>query len=198
MNNMLSPFDFTRQEIKEILISLVVLAFVFAYPEILTNPIFILTSLLGVGIAFFGHEMAHRYVARKRGFYSAYKMWPQGLLLALVMAFATNGNMVFAAPGAVIFAGYWMFRNPTIEDIGIIGIAGVVFNLTVMYFSLSLYFWTGFPLFSFIGTINGWLAIFNLIPFGPLDGKKVMDWNLKIWLAALALAITGFAALLFF
>lgn len=197
MNSMLSPFDFTRQEIKEILISLAVLTFVFAYPEILTSPVFIVTSLLGVGIAFFGHEMAHRFIARKRGFYSAYKMWPQGLLLALVMAFVSNGNMVFAAPGAVIFAGYWMFRNPTIEDIGIIGIAGTVFNICVMYFSLSLYFWTGFPLFSFIGTINGWLAIFNLIPFGPLDGRKVMDWSWKIWLIALFLAIAGFAALFF-
>jgi Zn-dependent protease len=125
-------------------------------------------------------------------------MWPQGLLFAIVLTLVTNGNFVFAAPGAVIFAGYWMFRNPTIDDIGIIGIAGVVFNIAAMYFSLSLYFWTGFPLFSFIGTINGWLAIFNLVPFGPLDGRKVMDWNRKIWLAALALAVTGFAMLLFF
>jgi Zn-dependent protease len=198
MNNMLSPFDFTWQEIKEIAISLAVMTFVFAYPEILTSPVFILNSLLGVGIAFFGHEMAHRFVARKRGFYSAYRMWPQGLLFAIVLTLVTNGNFVFAAPGAVIFAGYWMFRNPTIDDIGIIGIAGVVFNIAAMYFSLSLYFWTGFPLFSFIGTINGWLAIFNLVPFGPLDGRKVMDWNRKIWLAALALAVTGFAMLLFF
>jgi Zn-dependent protease len=43
-----------------------------------------------------------------------------------------------------------------------------------------------------MAVINGWLAIFNLIPFGPLDGMKVMQWNRKVWLAALALAIAGF------
>jgi Zn-dependent protease len=198
MEGMLSPFDFTWQEIRDILISLAVMTFVFAYPEILTSPVFILTSLLGVGVAFMGHELSHRFVARKRGFYSAYKMWPQGLLLALVMTFISNGNFVFAAPGAVIFSSYWVLRSPTMRDIGLIGIAGVVFNVSLLYASMALYFATGLPLFSFMGTVNAWLAIFNLIPFGPLDGKKVMDWNLKIWLAMLSLAVAGFAVLIVF
>jgi Zn-dependent protease len=195
MESMLSPFDFTWQEIRDIVISLAVMTFVFAYPEILASPVFILTSLLTVGVAFMGHELSHRFVARRRGFYSAYRMWPQGLLLAVVLTLATNGGFVFAAPGAVIFSGYWIFRNPTIKDIGLIGIAGVVFNISLLYVSLALYFATGIHLFSFMGIVNAWLAIFNLIPFGPLDGKKVMDWNLRIWLAALALAAAGFALL---
>ena len=28
--------------------------------------------------------------------------------------------------------------------------------------------------FSFVARINAWLAIFNLIPFGPLDGAKIL------------------------
>lgn len=198
MESMMSPFDFTWQEIRDIVVSLAVLTFVFAYPEILASPVFILTSLLTVGLAFMGHELSHRFVARRRGFYSAYKMWPQGLLLAIVLTLITNGGFVFAAPGAVIFSGYWIFRNPTIDDIGLIGIAGVVFNVSLLYTSMALYFVTAIPLFSFMGTVNAWLAIFNLIPFGPLDGKKVMDWNLKIWLAMLALAVAGFAVLIIF
>lgn len=198
MEGMMSPLDFTWQEIRDIVISLAVMTFVFAYPEILASPVFILTSLLTVGLAFMGHELSHRFVARKLGFYSAYKMWPQGLLLAVVLALATNGNFVFAAPGAVIFSGYWIFRNPTMRDIGLIGIAGVVFNVSLLYVSLTLYFATGIHLFSFMGIVNAWLAIFNLIPFGPLDGKKVMDWNLRIWVAAIALAGAGFVILSFF
>ena len=190
--------DFGVQEVRDIAISMLVLSFVFAYPEVLTNPFFILYSLLGVGIAFIGHELSHRFVARKLGFYSAYKMWPEGLLLAVVLALATGGGFVFAAPGAVIFSSYWILRNPNIRDIGLIGIAGTVFNVCVMYASLSLYFLTDIQLFSFMGMINGWLAIFNLIPFGPLDGRKVMKWNMKAWVAALALALAGFVTLLVF
>jgi len=193
-----SIFDFTFVEIRDILISLLVLGFVFAYPEILTQPSFMLISLLGVGLAFIGHELSHRFVARKLGFYSAYKMWPEGLAFALILAIISGGRFIFAAPGAVIFSSYWIFRRPTIKDIGFIGIAGTVFNISVMYISLYLYLTTGIVIFNFIGSINGWLAIFNLIPFGPLDGKKVMLWNWKIWLIALILAILGFVTLMFF
>jgi Zn-dependent protease len=195
MNEMLSPFDFKWGEIRDIAISLAVMTFVFAYPEILTSPVFVLTSLLSVGLAFMGHELSHRFVARKLGFYSAYKMWPQGLLLAVMLTLVTNGGFVFAAPGAVIFSGYWIFRNPSMKDIGLIGIAGVVFNLSLLYVTLALFFVTSVPLFAFMGTVNAWLAIFNLIPFGPLDGKKVMDWNLRIWAVAIALAVAGFVIL---
>jgi len=187
-----SIFDFTLIEIRDIAISLLVLGFVFAYPEVLGDPFFILYSLMGVGIAFVGHELSHRFVARKLGFYSAYRMWPQGLLLALLLAIATGGGFVFAAPGAVVFSSYWIMRTPRIRDIGLIGIAGAVFNIAVMYCSLAAYFASGAELFSFMAVINGWLAIFNLIPFGPLDGMKVMQWNRKVWAAALALAIAGF------
>lgn len=193
-----SMLDFTAVEIRDIAVSLLVLGFVFAYPEILADPAFIFVSLLGVGLAFIGHELSHRFVARRLGFYSAYKMWPQGLLMALLLAVATGGGFVFAAPGAVIFSSYWILRRPMMKDIGLIGIAGTVFNISVMYVSLFLYFATGMHIFNFIGWINGWLAIFNLIPFGPLDGKKVKDWSFRIWALALGLALAGFLVLYVF
>jgi len=193
-----SALDFSVTEIRDILISMLVLGFVFSYPEVLSDPPFIFMSLLGVGIAFMGHELSHRFVARRLGFYSAYKMWPQGLLMALLLAVATGGGFVFAAPGAVIFSSYWVFRNPTLRDIGLIGIAGTAFNISLMFASLYLYFATGLSIFQFIGSINAWLAIFNLIPFGPLDGTKVMRWNWKIWLAALAAGAAGFIVLAVF
>ena len=34
--------------------------------------------------------------------------------------------------------------------------------------------------------INTWLALFNLIPFGPLDGAKILRWNKGIWLITIA------------
>ena len=41
--------------------------------------------------------------------------------------------------------------------------------------------------------VNSWLAIFNLIPMGPLDGTKIFRWNRKVWMIALAVCIGLFA-----
>jgi Zn-dependent protease len=190
--------DFTEREVKDIVISLLVLSLVFAYPEILFEPLFFVTSMLTVGIAFIGHELSHRFVARKLGYHSEYVMWKQGLLMALLLAFISNGRFIFAAPGAVVFASYWAFKRPSLSEVGKIGIAGTVFNITLLYVFAAAYFLTGLSVLAFAGIINGWFAIFNLIPFGPLDGRKVMKWNSRIWLAAFALALLGFGILYVF
>jgi len=176
---------------------LLVLSLVFAYPEVLLWPEFFVFSLLTVGIAFIGHELSHRFVARRLGFYSEYVMWKEGLLMALLLAFATHGAFVFAALGAVVFSSYWVFKRPGMEEIGKIGIAGVVFNITLLYVFALSYFLTGISLLSYAGLINGWFAVFNLIPFGPLDGRKVIEWNAKVWVLVLVLAVTGFGMLTF-
>jgi Zn-dependent protease len=45
--------------------------------------------------------------------------------------------------------------------------------------------------------INAFMALFNLIPFGVLDGLKVFRWNKQVWLVLLALAalLTGLSYL---
>lgn len=184
--------DFSRREIRDIVVSVIALSIIFAYPEIVFQPLFFFTSLATVGIAFIGHELAHRYVARKRGFFSEYRMWTEGILFALLLAFISNGAFIFAAPGAVVFSAYWVFKQPDIEDVGRIGIAGVVFNISLLYASLALFLITGFKLLVFMASINAWLAIFNLIPFGILDGAKVIAWSRRAWGIAMALAVVGF------
>jgi Zn-dependent protease len=33
------------------------------------------------------------------------------------------------------------------------------------------------------------MAVFNLIPFGILDGYKIYSWNKKVWVLAFAVAV---------
>jgi Zn-dependent protease len=40
--------------------------------------------------------------------------------------------------------------------------------------------------------INLWIALFNLIPFGPFDGRKVLAWSKGVYLIALTIAAVAF------
>ncbi|MHB8352614.1 MAG: metalloprotease, partial [Thermoplasmata archaeon] len=56
------------------------------------------------------------------------------------------------------------------------------------------------PYIVLLGFFNGWFAAFNLVPLGPLDGRKVLAWNAPVWAAAfiVAAALTVGSFLLFF
>ncbi len=186
---------FTTIELRDILISVIALALVFSYPESLSSPFFFLASLFTVGIAFMGHELSHKFAARRRGFFASYRMWPQGLLLAFIFAIATGGGIVFAAPGAVYF-GSRRLHGHSKRDIGVVGLAGPAFNILLFLLLLPAYALTAFPLLLFAALINVWLALFNLIPVPPLDGSKVLAWNPMIWTVSLAISAAGFAGVL--
>lgn len=189
---------FSGKEVKDMLIAVAALSFVFAYPEALANPVFLAFSFFAVGVAFMGHELSHRYVARRLGYWAEFRLWRQGIFFALLMAFATNGGFVFAAPGAVVFASPWGHSRPRKSHIGLIGIAGVAFNLALMYGLLALGLFISNPVIALAAFVNGWLALFNLIPFGPLDGRKVLSWNRVAWSAAIGLSLLGIALNLLF
>ena len=103
--------SFSALEIRDITISLVALSLVFSFPEFLTEPFFFVTSLLVVGVAFMGHELSHKFTAIRYGFWSEYRMWPQGIMMAVLFALASGGAFIFAAPGAVYFSGGSFFNQ---------------------------------------------------------------------------------------
>lgn len=135
-----------------------------------------LISLFTAGFGFLLHELAHKFVAQHYGCAAEFRAWDQ--LLYLAVALAVFVGFIFAAPGAVMISGM-----VTRKENGLISAAGPATNYVLAMLFLGLLWW--FPqwgnIFSTGFSINIWLGLFNLIPFGPLDGKKVFHWNKVVW-----------------
>ena len=193
-------YRFSPIEIKELLISWIALSIIFSVPQILRGElimIFLIMPTLGLG--FILHELGHKFVAQNYGFLSEYRMDDGSLYFAFFLILMTTlmgMPLVFAAPGAVVIYPVSTFgRTATVGQMGRIGLAGPVMNLMLCgLFALLFSVVKGNFLVSlaFIGSyVNAFLALFNLLPFGPLDGVKVFRWDKKVWLAAVVLALVG-------
>lgn len=133
-------------------------------------------SLFTAGLGFLLHELAHKFTAQRYGCAAEFRAYDQLLYLAVGLAVAVG--FIFAAPGAVMISGM-----VTRKENGIISAAGPATNFILgmaflalgwLFPSLNFAFSVGFM-------INMWLGLFNLIPFGPLDGLKIFHWNKMIW-----------------
>ncbi len=184
---------FTQSEVRHILISILVL--VIAVSGI--GPHWLGAKEIGIRIAavslplvagFFLHELAHKSIAMRFGYWAVYRMWTFGLVFALMMGLISNGRFIFAAPGAVVILT--PYASP--RESGLISVAGPLTNLAVGICLLPLAFLGG-GLLGLVGSmgawINFWLAFFNLLPVPPLDGSKIFYWNAKVWIAAEGLSI---------
>ncbi|NIP67410.1 site-2 protease family protein, partial [Candidatus Bathyarchaeota archaeon] len=79
------------------------------------------------------------------------------------------------------------------KEAGKTALAGPLTNIVISSLCTSVLvvsenpsLWT---IFSVGATINAMIAIFNLIPFGIMDGLKVFRWNKLIWAAAFGASV---------
>jgi Zn-dependent protease len=140
----------------------------------LLSPLFarvFVASMLTVGIGFLLHELAHKVVAVRFGQIASFRADYRMLALCIGAAFA---GFLFAAPGAVYHRG-----RITPRGRGLVSVAGPLTNVALVGAFLPLAFLPGF--FGQVGglgvLVNAFLAAFNMLPFGPLDGKSVLSWS---------------------
>ena len=168
-------------------------AFYLVFGAVLPNASFALTlvlPLLVVGSSFVLHELLHKFTAQRFGFWSEFRA--NYVTLGLSILFAYVVHIVFAAPGATMIYG----PNITKRQNGIISAAGPLLNLGLGGLYLLLYLLAPLGgLLSYVGVygfiINIWLSAFNLLPIGPLDGRKILNWGV---LQYVAIVIVPFVA----
>lgn len=198
-------FKFSVNEIRDLFISFLIisLAFSLLYSGLdyvsLTNIVPMV--MVGVGLGFILHEISHKLIAMRYGYWAEYKTWTPGLFIALISSLF---GFIFAAPGAVHIYSQYM----TDKEDGIISISGPITNiiLSLIFLVIVLVLSSSYSglLNQFIGvpywismlfttctlgfSINAFLALFNLLPISILDGVKVFRWDPFMWLATFAVA----------
>ncbi len=158
-------FDFYSPSLSETILGITLLV-------ILTAPLFFL------------HEIGHKINAQKFNLWAEFRLDPQG---ALITAISIILPIKFVAPGAVMIrvndysevpamgkvAGYGPAVNILLGGLYLI-ITGIFASiLTFTHIDVSLLF----IVFFYASGFSFFLGIFNMLPFGPLDGKKVKMWN---------------------
>jgi Zn-dependent protease len=132
--------------------------------------------------SFLIHEMAHKVTAQRNGLWAEFRLTTWGAVITLISVFTP---LRLISPGAVMIAG-----PAKRDEVGKISIAGPAVNLSISLIMLAAASLTGsFPyyvLFLWIASFNAFIAVFNLIPFGILDGQKIFSWNKLVWAVAFA------------
>ena len=196
--------SFSRAEVLHLAGAVVVLSYAFALilsepsssfrlQDLVPEPMATLSAFLAVASGFVLHELAHKIVAQRYGHWAEFRAQFGALGLSVLLA-AFFGFLV-AAPGAVLIQG-----RVTARESAFISLVGPALNFVVALAALPFVPAVNrddpVPLvFGMVALVNAVLAAFNLVPFGPLDGRKVWRWSKPVWaacfLASVALVVVA-------
>ena len=200
-NTKMSFSSYEKEQLRES-IGILTIAFALALSDglkiVINDPQILLRTLplafAAVITGFLLHELAHKWMAEQYGCWAEYRGNKNGLYFALAMS-ALLGWLL-AAPGAVMVSG-----RVTDRQNGIIAAVGPITNIVIALVFLPVFILTNSmdgqisilnELARFIVIINLILAGFNMIPFQPLDGSKVIVWNKAAYFGILLAIVSIF------
>lgn len=135
-------------------------------------------AAITAGLGVILHELMHRVVARSFGA-TAHFIANDGMLVVSILLAAFT-SFLFLAPGAVWHTGYLTKRQ-----VGLIAAAGPITNMVLALLFVGALLVTrtmDVPRLLTVGLVMGYgvnsiLGVFNMLPFGPIDGAKVLNWS---------------------
>lgn len=188
-------YNFSSIEIFHLSVALVAITgtlMVFNWGDVKTFGLknYILLNFFTIGLGFLLHEMGHKLVAQHYGFISEFRA--DFMMLAFAFALALFSPVIFLAPGAVMILGRLSKKQNGIISVAgpvVNLILGIIFILLALIFNPSLSSVFGYTLWLGIW-VNGFLGVFNMLPFWVLDGKKVLEWNKFVYFGVLLALIS--------
>jgi Zn-dependent protease len=184
---MTRTFWFSPKEVRHLVIGTLLVAGVgLSYVlQIGPQPQILAGLTITFTLAFLLHELSHKIQAQRLGLWAEFRLTMFGALITLISIFLPVFKII--SPGAVMISG------PVSREIaGKTAIAGPLTNIVLSSALLFSFFYLPLPLSVIViwgAAFNAWIALFNLVPFGMMDGLKVFWWNKIIW--GIAFIISG-------
>ena len=181
-------FWFSKTELKHLLLGTLLVMGVgltyFLYIGLASpsTPLILAGLTAAFTLSFLLHEIAHKFSAQHFRLWAEFRLTLQGALITLVSVFLPPPFKIIS-PGAVMIVG-----SGTGKTVGKIALSGPITNIVLSVGCILVAYVTQ-DLFWFVAFINAFLAVFNLIPFGIMDGLKVFKWNKTFWAIAFASAV---------
>ncbi len=151
----------------------------------LDNAFIALVMIGGLLFSYLGHELAHKFLAKRNGLWAEFRT---NIYLLVLTAISIPFPFKFLVPGQTNIIG-----NGSKELMGAIALIGPGFNIvvgTLFYLSVRLFALSNLaPGFVILTGFNAWIALLNLIPFPGFDGMKAFEWDRTRWAIALAASI---------
>ncbi|MDI6847240.1 MAG: AN1-type zinc finger domain-containing protein [Candidatus Bathyarchaeia archaeon] len=202
-------FWFSQRELKHLTLgALLVMGVGLSYiPQIpglsvLMRPEILLSLAIIFTLAFLLHEIAHKLSAQRYGLWAEFRLTLFGALITLLSMLPFPFFKIIS-PGAVMIAG-----TITRKEVGKTALAGPLTNITLstIFTTVAIGASATIEIIALIAVFGAWInaiiALFNLIPFGMLDGFKIFLWNKTIWAlaftASLVLTIVSYNSILKF
>jgi len=185
---------FSPSEVKHILIGVILVSGVgLSFMLSFSSWLAVAAAVIFFTGGFIAHELMHKAVAQRYGLWAEFRLDMFGALLTVISAVSP---LKIIAPGAVVIAG-----ETTPDRVGRTAAAGPTTNIVIaiLLFTLAQILHPAILLEAMLAgaAINAFMALFNTIPFGVLDGLKIFRWNKRVWLSlfAVACAITALSYL---
>ena len=184
-----TPLQYSRSISFLVAIASILFAFLGAKNIVLLlqNPTIGWTTgvVTGVLLGFLLHELAHEYFARAGGCIARFTLSKIGLLLTLLSGLLRSIGFPFVilAPGYVAIMCPVYFRGIEKGE-STVAVAGPAINIILAVIGLVSSIILSGKYASFmtgLREINAWIAFFNLLPFYPLDGSKIIRSNFVLW-----------------
>jgi len=202
-------FDFSRNELKGLSYSFIILTIAFSMFFVKTTEdlFFVIpATMLAVALSFTFRQLANKFVANLFGYWAEFQIFWVGLVTAILVAI---GGAIFTAPGNVLIYGDGVSKKRN----GLICSSGILMNLALSVLFLCLGLLVKYSIIiidvsllnnlmlffkiCFISNVS--LALFSSFPIGNFDGSGIFKWNPIIWVVffALILIVFGYGFLFF-
>ncbi len=179
-------YKFTRSELIGFIASILALSFIISFREwgatefnLLVGLFNWLNAALIVTLVFIVYNAAQRIAGLSAGFNAEYKMWATGLLMGLIVAFASKGRIWVLLPGGLLLhhlaghrIGHYRYDINYYEQ-GMISVAGTISLITIAALFKIINVNIHNSLLNKLIVFCVVLAIYDILPIPPLTGSKL-------------------------